>query len=403
MNNKKYENANTTYFNKKKNHWVAQYSITIDGERYRPTATGATEEEALSKLEARKRKFFKNKNNEKKVSRSKETVASVVDSLLSLLDNSVEHATFQEYCYRGRLLKESNIGKREIGKLDRSIIQAAVNEVANKHKLSESVCKKLIQFTKRIFTYAKEEKIISENPIAKNNSLRLPLVATNAKDVKPLSSNDKDLILNILETSPRFKPIVYTMLYAGLRLGEALALTWDKVNFEKGEIWINCAVKKHKGNSDSGAKTIFKIGKTKTKGSVRTVYMSEELRKCLLEWKNIQPFVAKDVTGIDLCFPKPNGKLCSGDAYQEAFSTFLQKLGVDHTVYHSRVFRHTYASYLVDVNVNPNTLKEILGHSNIETTLKYYVNTNVSALQEVARLTDQVMKIEGDFKFENVI
>ena len=403
MNNKKYDNGNTTYFNKGKNHWVAQYSVSIEGERFRPTRTGTTEEEALGRLETAKRSFFKQKKLRKKPLIAKVTVGNVADLLLRFLDNSVEQSTFQEYCYRGRLLKESNIGNKNIKGLDKVTIQEAINEIANKHTLSESVCFKVMQFTKRVFAYAHEEKIIEENPIGKKNSLRLPIVATASKDVKPLSSESKDLILGVLESSPRFKPIIYLMLYAGLRLGETLALSWEKIDFKKNEITINTSVKKHKCQEAGEAKTIFKIGRTKTKGSVRTVPMSEDLHNCLLVWKNVQPFIAKDETGLNLCFPKPNGKILSYDAFQESFSNFLQGLDIDHTIYHSRAFRHTYASYLVKAGVHVKTLQSLLGHTNIETTLKYYVNTDIEAMQETARLVDYVMSNESDFKFGDAV
>ena len=73
------------------------------------------------------------------------------------------------------------------------------------------------------------------------------------------------------------------------------------------------------------------------------------------------------------------------------------------TVYHSRSFRHTYASYLVKAGVQVKTLQKLLGHTNIETALKYYVNTDIEAIQETARLFDFVMNNESEFSFYTAV
>jgi hypothetical protein len=76
-----------------------------------------------------------------------------------------------------------------------------------------------------------------------------------------------------------------------------------------------------------------------------------------MQWKSIQTLVAEDRTGLDLVFPKPNGKLLDYDAFLKSLNCFLDSLGAEHTKYHSRVFRHTYASYLVKQGIKPKHCK----------------------------------------------
>ena len=79
-------------------------------------------------------------------------------------------------------------------------------------------------------------------------------------------------------------------------------------------------------------------------------------------------------------------------------------MGIAHRVYHSRVFRHTYASYLVKVKkVQPKTLMKLMGHTNIETTLKYYIDTDEDAINETAIYIDEIMMANKDFRFKNVV
>lgn len=47
------------FFNKQRQCWVAQFNASINGGLVRKSASGQTEEEALRKLQAKKRDLFK--------------------------------------------------------------------------------------------------------------------------------------------------------------------------------------------------------------------------------------------------------------------------------------------------------------------------------------------------------
>lgn len=121
--------------------------------------------------------------------------------------------------------------------------------------------------------------------------------------------------------------------------------------------------------------------------------MSETLRVCLTEWKAVHSLHVKDHSGLGLLFPNSNGDIQYYDSFASAFRRVLQQNALSPHRYHSRIFRHTFASYLVGAGIDPKTLQRILGHSNITTTLTYYVESDeaqkICAVEVMSKLVMQ--------------
>lgn len=319
------------------------------------------------------------------------------------IKGTVQDKSYSEYEYRVALLKTCPMAKKKLDQLDIPAIQENINHITAEKSLCESTCGKLIAFIKRTYQFAVDAGDIVRNPVSAKKCLKIPVVAGESTNVLPLSTQDLAVLYTVLNGSPRLKPIVYCMLCAGLRVGEVLALTWDKVCFDAGassEIVVNRAVKKYKVKTASGTKSEYRIGPPKTKSSVRRVGISPKLRETLLEWKSLQPFHAADKTGMDLVFPKRNGVLQDYDSFNIGFNKYLAKVGLDYHKYHSRVFRHTFASYLVKQGVKVKTLQKLMGHAKIETTFQYYVDTDQDSLNEAIQLIDATLD-SPDFTFRN--
>jgi len=57
------------------------------------------------------------------------------------------------------------------------------------------------------------------------------------------------------------------------------------------------------------------------------------------------------------------------DSIKTAFKNAIRRSGIRYCRFHD--LRHTFASRLVEKNVNIVTVKELLGHANINTTMRY--------------------------------
>jgi integrase len=157
----------------------------------------------------------------------------------------------------------------------------------------------------------------------------------------------------IANATPYIQDIGVFALNTGLRIGEILTLTWEQVELEKNLLNV-FAHKTHK---------------------VRTIPVNAEARRVLEYWaigrKNEFVFYNHE-SG------KPFVDLDAGLALA------CHKSGINGVTWHK--LRHTFASRLIASGVDVVTVKELLGHSSIVTTMRY-THTNLDAKRNaVAKL-----------------
>ena len=155
--------------------------------------------------------------------------------------------------------------------------------------------------------------------------------------------------------------ILFTLLFkTGLRIGEALALTWDDIDFKNKTISIN------KTTSIIHGKRI--INSPKTKKSIRKIQID-----FLLCWelKRYMKYYIKKLNNYNtkmfvFGFDKP----LSTTTIERKKNFWCKKANVDQIRIHD--FRHSHATYLISHNVPITIVSERLGHSDISMTLNTY-------------------------------
>lgn len=166
-------------------------------------------------------------------------------------------------------------------------------------------------------------------------------------------------------------------LYAGLRVGEVLALEWENVDLENHVLTISSTIY----DEVVDGKLLHTKTTPKTIFSQRQIPVVPKLEKILKELKCYQKGRSKFV----VC-SKQFGQVYVR-AYQESFSRLQKKLGIKHIGYHS--LRHTFATLCHKNQMDTKSLSSILGHSNVTTTLNLYVHpdfeTKMQALLSVEK------------------
>ena len=82
-----------------------------------------------------------------------------------------------------------------------------------------------------VMKFAKRHKFITDNPM-----LDVERIEEAAPDKNPLSLDE---IKTFLRTVPSYyKPLFMFLFFSGVRFGEAAALKWKRINFQKGEVFI---------------------------------------------------------------------------------------------------------------------------------------------------------------------
>lgn len=100
---------------------------------------------------------------------------------------------------------------------------------------------------------------------------------------------------------------------------------------------------------------------------MRVIPISKQLIEILKELKQ------NTLCEYVICSHK--GKQINPRAYQKSFENLLKKLNIKHYGFHSH--RHTFATRLLEKNVDIKTISELMGYSSPVITLNRYVHTNL--------------------------
>jgi len=199
-----------------------------------------------------------------------------------------------------------------------------------------------------------------------------------------------------------YAPLITVMLATGLRLGEALALTWDCVDFESRELVVEKTLVYVKDISTSSF--MFKFSYPKSEAGKRTISLVKEAVEALHRqrvaqmrlrlsmgprWKNVEGFESLVFTtsqGTPLqesAIRKMLVKVVAEINAEEAARA--QKEGREPLVFehiHPKTLRHSFTTKATERGMEPKTLQRIMGHSKLELTMNLYVHSTVEKKQE---------------------
>lgn len=146
--------------------------------------------------------------------------------------------------------------------------------------------------------------------------------------------------LRVVTFTDHLKPMVVLSLNTGLRRGELFNLRWAHVNLR--------------------GKTLTVAGEGTKTAETRHIPLNAEALDTLEEWK-------KQSEAAGYVFPGQDGERMTD--VKTAWLELLKNAGVEDFRWHD--MRHDFASRLVMAGVPLNTVRDLLGHSDIKMTLRY--------------------------------
>lgn len=155
---------------------------------------------------------------------------------------------------------------------------------------------------------------------------------------------------------------VFFTLFTGVRIGELCGLKWGDIDFENGYAHIRRTVERIADLNSPYRKTKVIISKPKTENAERII----PLPSCLMEY--IHPFR----NGDDKYILSGKHEPTEPRAYYAKYKQFLIQNDLGNYTFHE--LRHTFATQCVDMGFDVKSLSEILGHSNVTTTMNLYVH-----------------------------
>ncbi len=168
-------------------------------------------------------------------------------------------------------------------------------------------------------------------------------------------------------------------LALGLRQSEALALQWKDIDLLNGTLTVRRTLHRVKGKG-------LVYEPPKTKRSMRTLALPVPLIRALHEHKTRQTgermLAANEWHDDDLVFAQPNGRPIDKKVDYKHWRDLLREAGVRHVRLHDG--RHTAATLLLSEGVHPRVVMELLGHSQMRTTMDIYSHVMPALAREAA-------------------
>ncbi|KQX69306.1 tyrosine-type recombinase/integrase [Paenibacillus sp. Root444D2] len=256
--------------------------------------------------------------------------------------------------------------------------------------LSANSIVKYYRVLKSIFHWAKEWKVVKENPME-----GVPKPKETDYDADVYSEEEVAYLFDALQNEkPMFRVLILLAVTTGLRRGELLGLEWKHIHLDKSFIDVRQSIPMFKDHQPV-------IKEPKTKNSIRKVsinaFVVPELDKYFLQARKDKLQVGDKWQGGDRFFLFANkyGMPYYPKTLSDMWRDFIKKNpGIKYIRFHD--LRHTSATLLINKGVHAKTISSRLGHSNIKTTMNIYGHAMQSADVAAAEAFDTLFEVKQD-------
>lgn len=289
-------------------------------------------------------------------------------------------------------------GGWQLGKIDHMSVQAWVTELT-RTTLARSTVAECKRLTSGVLRSAVRNRLIGHNPA---DDVKVPRRRVHDTDDKIATRREvRDMILPA--TPDRYRALVATAAFSGLRWGEVIALCMDAVDLDAGNLQVIRTVIEVAGStsfkpypkSRAGRRTVplpawvvseirAHLERYPAEGPARMLFTNEAggaLRRTLFRARIWRPTLVR--AGL-LGHLERNGDRFeatwtgrAGDAHTTIWErerdavTEIARNQFGGLTFHD--LRHSYGTWLADDGVPVNKLQRVMGHENVTTTLKFYV------------------------------
>lgn len=356
----------------KRKNGMLQKQFTIDKQRY--TVYGWTYKECDAKEEEKRKQLQKDQVNYNSI-----TLDEYFKIWESRRDGTVKASTkySKRVDYYSFLHKE--IGSRQVHTLTKNDIYALRSRMLNRG-LNTSTINRVITSLKAMFRQMVEDELITKNPC--DGMAVLKRTEPEARETYHRALNDDEIAIFLKYADNLFyQNMCKFMLMTGVRCGEACALLWDDIDYDKECIYISKTV----SMSDDG----LVVQTPKTAKGKRVIPMNKSIRVLLYEQYELQDCVRFNTKNV---FPNSNGNLAfvgGLNSYIKRTLDRCSKHGHKIEDFSSHAFRDTFATKAIENGMQPETLQRILGHANINITMNLYYHLSDEKKYNEMQLIDK--------------
>ena len=377
MARKKVLPAGMRYIEKRK---CIEFRFTFEGKRC--SVYGQTAKECYQKAEAKEKELSEGQYKKAKAL----TVSEYFDRWIEAKEKTVKETTIRTNRILFRIASGividgngNTFGNLKVVDVEAQHIRDVQDKMIQAGKSTRTV-NDTVSLVKGVLQCAVDvDRIITWNPAAGIKRIRR---------TEPAARDTYHRALTIEETKAFFKAARekeswYYNLYCflidtGCRCGEAGAIQNSDISGKV--IHVSKTVTRT-------AEGTYRIGdEAKTKAGTRDIPIRPLARQAIDSQREINRLLNNGITGInDTLFKSPRGYLLSDTVVNQDIARICKVAGIEKFTAHA--FRDTFATRCVESGMQPKTLQEIMGHTDIAMTMNLYAHvmeeTKVSQMQAV--------------------
>jgi integrase len=316
------------------------------------------------------------------------TVAEVAELWLTRGEaEGLEPGTMRYYRDMVKLHVNPIVGHLKLSQLNQPTVERAKDKLLETR--SRAMTQKAIKILKGILKDAKRRGLVSQN-VAQDVSVK-DQHRHKEEIVVPSPAEVRQLIDG---ATGRWRPLLITAIFTGLRASELRGLTWDNVNLQEGMIHVRQRADRYNT-----------MGSPKSKAGRRDIPIGNFVVNTLKEWK-----LACPKGDLNLVFPNTIGKVESlANVYNRGFGPLQKGCGLTVDTgekdqdgapvlkarYGFHALRHFYASWLINQGFKPKHIQTLMGHSSITLTFDTYGHLFPSEEDEQAQLSAAELTVVG--------
>lgn len=230
----------------------------------------------------------------------------------------------------------------------------------------QKTVKRKIASIKAFYNYLEEEEIIGENPFRKikvkfKETVMLPRIIPRSEIESLLNMMYEETVpVNLQEHKFRLRDtaVIEVLFATGARVYEVSNIRKECVDLDSGLIRIM---------GKGGKERYIQIGEESILKLLRKYYMEN----------------AEEISACGYFFVNARGNRFSEQSIRLMLVKYLRIAGIERKVT-PHMFRHSFATYLIEEGVDISCVQQILGHSSINTT-QIYIHVAAKKQAEILR------------------
>ena len=330
----------------------------------------------------------------------KASVNDTFDRYMSTKYN-LRESTKSSYLYTYDHYVRDTFGKKRIADIKYSDVLQFYYYLLNEVKIALGTLDTVHCLLHPTFQLAVRDEIIRNNPTdgvmkeisresSKNRGIRHALTVEQQRALMEYIANHPIYY--------HWWPMFTVLLGTGCRIGEALGLRWQDLDYDKRTININHSLSYYQKPESN--KSVLRISKPKTEAGIRTIPMLDIVKdafEMLYEEQLENGFNETEIDGMSgFIFCNRFGMVPNPQTVNHTIKRIANSYNADEVVrakkerrnpiilpnFSCHHLRHTFCTRLCENETNLKVIQSIMGHRNIETTMDIYAEATEEKKQE---------------------